>query len=579
MAQAIFAFPGQEMGDLSFKVGDMIKIVSKDDSGWWKGRNLNTGQMGDFPYNYVKEVAKGGMKSNTTAQAGSAASDTIKSVKITHQKGTNNFKVDLTTGSGASVSGVKALGDFRALENDLTVVISSIDISLPPIWADKYYCTETLSKRRARVLETYIVGIINKKVPTANYVLATWVNPKNKYNAGDAEKQEYANKVVPARKKAQHASMMSAFQSVYPLALVQFDWDPADLVELQLVQGEVIAVKKKETTSEGWWEGETSDGQQGLFPANYVKMLNADEARDVILGSFKTSGAAQEKPQPKKEGKRTEKNFAVPTFKAFDKLLTVGFAMVNGANDFASSASKKAIPGDEVTLDYVGYIWDCQNQLIYEFSNSDADGNMAFVVSQGQVVQGLELAVRQMGESESARVIIAPEKGYGDAGKPPIIPPSVHIVYDITVRSIAGATIPAAPPMATGQSKPGSSMSDLAGAFADANAVGGTSRGAWAPVQNRQTRKHGTVSAAGGGGGIAVPVSKPAGGGGKKYDLKTLQEIVRNKKFEEYGVDPSFIESYLKDRDFAKAFNCTLNDFLRFPRWKQAKLKRDARLI
>lgn len=44
--------------DLSFKVGDKIKVTdSSNPSGWWKGE-LMTGQTGFFPYTFVTPIPK-----------------------------------------------------------------------------------------------------------------------------------------------------------------------------------------------------------------------------------------------------------------------------------------------------------------------------------------------------------------------------------------------------------------------------------------------------------------------------------------------------------------------------------------
>ena len=53
-AVALYAFDGQNNGDLSFREGDRIKVVKKTDStdDWWEGE-LN-GAKGSFPANYCK---------------------------------------------------------------------------------------------------------------------------------------------------------------------------------------------------------------------------------------------------------------------------------------------------------------------------------------------------------------------------------------------------------------------------------------------------------------------------------------------------------------------------------------------
>ncbi|XP_039367594.1 SH3 domain-containing protein 21 isoform X2 [Mauremys reevesii] len=51
-----------------------------------------------------------------------------------------------------------------------------------------------------------------------------------------------------------------------------FDYEPELQDELQLKRGDVVLVLRKETEDEGWWEGEC-DGKRGLFPDNFVMLL------------------------------------------------------------------------------------------------------------------------------------------------------------------------------------------------------------------------------------------------------------------------------------------------------------------
>ena len=48
---ALYSYTG-EVGDLSFKEGDAIKVY-KDEGEWWEG--ICNGQQGLFPANYVKK--------------------------------------------------------------------------------------------------------------------------------------------------------------------------------------------------------------------------------------------------------------------------------------------------------------------------------------------------------------------------------------------------------------------------------------------------------------------------------------------------------------------------------------------
>ncbi|KAM9889036.1 hypothetical protein OXX80_001862 [Metschnikowia pulcherrima] len=55
-AIALYSFKGEQPGDLPFKKGDVIDILSKSDTtdDWWKGRN--NGVSGIFPANYVELI-------------------------------------------------------------------------------------------------------------------------------------------------------------------------------------------------------------------------------------------------------------------------------------------------------------------------------------------------------------------------------------------------------------------------------------------------------------------------------------------------------------------------------------------
>ncbi|KAH3660259.1 hypothetical protein OGAPHI_007464 [Ogataea philodendri] len=53
---AMYDFHGSQAEDLSFREGDRIKILEKNESGWWNGMKLKDGSVGIFPYNYVNLI-------------------------------------------------------------------------------------------------------------------------------------------------------------------------------------------------------------------------------------------------------------------------------------------------------------------------------------------------------------------------------------------------------------------------------------------------------------------------------------------------------------------------------------------
>jgi len=54
-----------------------------------------------------------------------------------------------------------------------------------------------------------------------------------------------------------------------------YAYDPQNSDELSLKEGDVITVTKKE--DDGWWMGSLPNGSQGVFPSNYVEVVNDDD--------------------------------------------------------------------------------------------------------------------------------------------------------------------------------------------------------------------------------------------------------------------------------------------------------------
>jgi hypothetical protein len=54
-AIAEFDFAGEQDGDLNIRKGELIQVLSKDESGWWYGR-IGT-RTGNFPSNFVHSVS------------------------------------------------------------------------------------------------------------------------------------------------------------------------------------------------------------------------------------------------------------------------------------------------------------------------------------------------------------------------------------------------------------------------------------------------------------------------------------------------------------------------------------------
>jgi FKBP-type peptidyl-prolyl cis-trans isomerase len=88
--------------------------------------------------------------------------------------------------------------------------------------------------------------------------------------------------------------------------------------------------------------------------------------------------------------------------------------------------------GDTVTVHYTGWLTDGA-----KFDSSvDRDDPFAFVLGQGQVIQGWDEGVATMRVGDKTRLTIPPELAYGAAGHPGAIPPDATLIFEVELLSI-----------------------------------------------------------------------------------------------------------------------------------------------
>jgi len=62
--------------------------------------------------------------------------------------------------------------------------------------------------------------------------------------------------------------------------VIQYDYEKAEGNELDLVEGQYVT--NIEMVDDDWWMGTNAKGETGLFPSNYVELVEEEEAPEPV---------------------------------------------------------------------------------------------------------------------------------------------------------------------------------------------------------------------------------------------------------------------------------------------------------
>ena len=101
--------------------------------------------------------------------------------------------------------------------------------------------------------------------------------------------------------------------------------------------------------------------------------------------------------------------------------------------DLKTGTGAEAKPGDQVTVQYIGVLYDNGNKFD---SSYDHGQPFSFKLGGGQVIQGWDQGVAGMKVGGRRELIIPPGLAYGAQGQPPTIPPNAALVFVIDLVKV-----------------------------------------------------------------------------------------------------------------------------------------------
>ncbi|XP_041670495.1 SH3 domain-containing kinase-binding protein 1 isoform X1 [Cheilinus undulatus] len=217
--KAAFSYVPQHEDELELKIGDIIEIIAEVEEGWWEG-SLN-GKIGMFPSNFTKEIlTESETPSLDTSQEELRSGRTNKDSPGSESDGADSRS---ETGSGEiQPKKVRGFG-FGDIFKDQPI------------------------KLRPRSMD------IDSEGDKVNEKAASGTSESMKTEPDSKSKGREQCKVL-------------------------FPYEAQNEDELSLKEGEIINIITKDCADAGWWMGEIG-GRQGVFPDNFVKLLEPEKER------------------------------------------------------------------------------------------------------------------------------------------------------------------------------------------------------------------------------------------------------------------------------------------------------------
>jgi peptidylprolyl isomerase len=101
--------------------------------------------------------------------------------------------------------------------------------------------------------------------------------------------------------------------------------------------------------------------------------------------------------------------------------------------DLKTGTGAEAKPGDQVSVQYVGVLFDNGQQFDSSYSRGQP---FSFKLGSGQVIQGWDQGVPGMKVGGRRELIIPADLAYGAQGQPPSIPPNAALVFVIDLVAV-----------------------------------------------------------------------------------------------------------------------------------------------
>ncbi|KAK2859701.1 hypothetical protein Q5P01_004321 [Channa striata] len=316
MVEAVveFDYEAQQDDELSLTVGDIIVNIRRDDGGWWEGEL--GGRRGLFPDNFVRELKKDGKRDG--GQAGMIKSD------LSNGRASPVSDPSVRPGrKGEQIRKRRCKAAFSYVpqhEDELELKIGDIIEIVAEV--EEGWWEGTLNGKTGMFPSNFTKEILSESdapsvdTPTSQDELRrNKESPGSESDGGDSRSETGSSEIQPKKVrgfgfgdifkdqpiklrprsmdldsegekvnevKAASADIMKTEPDSKAKGREQckvlFPYEAQNQDELTIKEGDIINIITKDCADAGWWMGEIG-GRQGVFPDNFVKLLEVEKER------------------------------------------------------------------------------------------------------------------------------------------------------------------------------------------------------------------------------------------------------------------------------------------------------------